>query len=72
MTIEYGTLKNANVSIDSDDGAVWLWITSGMNTRITYRSVSDPSIEEVLKQWARQQDGDGLALKLPVRKLNLE
>jgi hypothetical protein len=29
MTIEYGTLKNANVSIDSDDGAVWLWITSG-------------------------------------------
>jgi hypothetical protein len=27
--IQYGTLKNANVSIDSDDGAVWLWISSG-------------------------------------------
>jgi hypothetical protein len=32
MTIEYGTLKNANVSIDSDDGAVWLWITLARNT----------------------------------------
>jgi hypothetical protein len=29
MPIDYGTLKNANMSIDSDDGAVWLWITSG-------------------------------------------
>ena len=58
MRIAYGTLKNANVSIDSDDGAVWLWITSGKEHAGINLSaqISDPSIEEVLKQWARPQD----------------
>jgi hypothetical protein len=55
--VQYGTLKNANVTIDSD-GLVWLWITSGNEHAGINLSaqVSDPSIEEVLKQWARQQD----------------
>jgi hypothetical protein len=58
MPIEYGTLKNANVSIDSDDGAVWLWISSGtQHAGINLSAqIPDPSIDEVVKQWARQQD----------------
>ena len=58
MLIEYGTLKNANVTIDSDDGAVWLWITSGKEHAGMNLSalISDPSIEEVVKQWARRQE----------------
>jgi hypothetical protein len=50
--------NDANVTIDSDDGAVWLWMTSGKEHAGIKLSaqMSDPSIEEVLKEWARQQD----------------
>ena len=57
MTSEYGTLENAKVTIDGDDGAVWLWVTHGNEHAGINLSalISDPSLEEVLKQWVRQQ-----------------
>jgi hypothetical protein len=56
--MQYGSLKNANVTIDSGDGAVWLWVTDGNEHAGINLSaqIPDPSIDEVVKQWARQQD----------------
>jgi hypothetical protein len=56
----YGTLHDAKVTIDGEDGAVWLWITDGdEHAGINLRAqMPDPSIEEVLKQWARRQEKD--------------
>jgi hypothetical protein len=57
-TIEYGALENAKVTIDGEDGAVWLWVTDGNEHAGINLSaqITDPSIDEVVKQWARQQD----------------
>lgn len=56
MAIKYGTLRNANVTID-EDGSIWLWVNSGdlhagMNLSNHF---PDASIEEVFKMWARDQ-----------------
>jgi hypothetical protein len=61
MTIEYGTLKNANVTIDKDDGTVWLWIGSGgehLGINLS-AGLSDRDFDETLKNWAREQDKPG-------------
>jgi hypothetical protein len=57
MTIEYGTLENAKVTIDGADGAVWLWVNAGTHhAGINLSAQSpDPSIEEVVKEWAKKQ-----------------
>jgi hypothetical protein len=51
-------LKNANLSIDIDDGAVWLWVTDGNEHAGIDLSAQmpDPSMDEVVKQWARRQE----------------
>lgn len=57
MAMEYGTLKNANADIDAD-GRVWLWIKAG-NQQVGIDlsvALSDPSFDETLKQWVRDQD----------------
>lgn len=55
--MQYGTLKNANVTIDGD-GLVWLWIVSGrehLGVNLS-AALSDPLCDETLKNWAREQD----------------
>lgn len=55
--MQYGTLKNANVTVDGD-GTVWLWINSGsehVGINLS-EAIPDPNFEETLKQWARDQD----------------
>ena len=57
MGVKYGTLKNATVTIDGD-GIVWLWIGVGhehMGINLS-GAISEPSIDETLKKWARQQE----------------
>jgi hypothetical protein len=55
--MEYGTLKNANADIDTD-GRVWLWIKAGdEHVGIDLSAaLSEPSFDETLKQWVRDQD----------------
>jgi hypothetical protein len=63
MATTYGTLKNANVSIDGD-GLVWLWIVAG-NEHLGINlstALSDPAFDETLKPWAREQEELKLAL----------
>jgi hypothetical protein len=58
--MKYGTVKNANVTIDTD-GMVWLWIVSGndeVGVNLTV-ALSDPAFDETLKNWARVQDQPG-------------
>jgi hypothetical protein len=46
-TIEYGSLTNANVTID-EAGAIWLWVKAGsQHAGLNLSKISDPSIEEV-------------------------
>ena len=57
MAIQYGTLKNANVTIDGD-GLVWLWIVAdsehvGINLSA---ALPHPNFDETLKTWARDQE----------------
>jgi hypothetical protein len=49
-------VKNANVTIDGD-GLVWFWITSGKEHEGINLSaaLADPSFDETLKNWAREQ-----------------
>lgn len=64
MAITYGTLKSANVTID-EDGAVWLWVRSG-NEHVGINlsaALSDPSFDETLKAWAREQDQTRIVVK---------
>jgi hypothetical protein len=55
--MQYGTLKNANVTID-EDGSVWLWIVSGhehVGINLS-EALPDPSFDEPLKNWAKEQE----------------
>lgn len=57
--MEYGTLKDANVTIDQDDGSVWLWVKAGSeHVAIKLTEQLQPEFHDTVVKWAVENGAD--------------